>query len=170
MNSSSLAQKDLLHGKSLLRVRGLYSLEQTILQKQNELAQLVLNASSFYNECQELPFVLSIAYIRQTIAYKNAPKFDRAKFHIPAIGFVQWVCGERKDISKWEDVSRHLESANVSLDERLLHMQAFCAFKEIYYHGRQLAEDLKCLYRLQSEIRSMIRHEQMEAGIPSCLR
>ena len=36
MNSSSLAQEDLLHGKSLLRVRGLYSLEQTILQKQNE--------------------------------------------------------------------------------------------------------------------------------------
>lgn len=147
---------------SILAVKGFNSIAESIQSEEQKLAQIVVNAKDFFSKCQKLNFIFSITYVRKAIQYSGMPKYNKADFHVPVMVFVYWdVENKRREIYDWETISNELDQCNASLDERLLHMRVFFAFKNFQYQARMIAENLKVLYKQNNELLTMLQHENM---------
>lgn len=157
-----ITKTKLVHGKRLLRVRGGKDVYRELEQKKSELAQLVREAQAFYTECQAVKPLYSITYTRKAIHYIHLPPFNLSTHHIPMMMFVYWDSNQKRQaISDWVEMAERLNRANVSLDERLLHIQMWYGFKDYYYRGRQLASDIQCLGRLKNEMDIVLGLEKL---------
>lgn len=164
--SENQSYTDLEHCKRLLRVRGIEEVGLEILQKESELETVIREARSYHEACSHVDLVANVTYLSKGIKYQHMEAPER--FHVPFLVFSSQVALEhrpgkfqRKDHYKWEEISKMLDDINASLDERLIHMRIFFAFKNFYYRGRQVAEDLRVLYRLKFEFDSMLEFEHM---------
>lgn len=147
---------------SILAVKGFNSIAESIQLEEQKLAQIVVNAKDFFSKCQKLNFIFSITYVRKAIQYADMPKYNKADFHVPVMVFVYWdVENKRREIYDWETISNELDQSNASLDERLLHMRVFFAFKNFQYQARMIAENLKILYKQNKELTRILGCEHM---------
>lgn len=164
------------HYKSLLRVRGIEAVEQEILKKESELEEITREARLYYEVCMKVNLVTNVTYLSKKVNYQYMDK--PGKFHVPFLVFSSQIplkhgIGrfQRKDHYNWEEVSKMLDNCNASLDERLMHMKVFFAFKDFYFRARQVAEDLRVLYRLKFEFNSMLNFEHMSSkDLPRFMR
>ncbi len=159
-------QLDLCYCKSLLRVRGITELEARIEEKLNELSNLVTEAKGYYRECMRYRFVMRIMYQQSPISYKGMPKLNTDTLHIPIMNFTSTqyegrAVIKRQVVFSWEGVSDALDKANASLDERLLHMRVYYAFKDFYCRSRGIAQELSSLYNSKAYFEKMIEYERM---------
>lgn len=154
---------NLTTAKNILCVKGFDSLREQIESEEKKLMQLVADAKTFFAACQKLDFVFSITYVRKAIKYNNMPQAHaKEHFHVPVMIFAYWdIENKRREIYDWETISEELNQRNASLDERLLHMRVFFSFKDFQYQARMIAENLKVLYKQNSELLDVLAHENM---------
>lgn len=165
-NRREKSQLDLCYCKSLLRVRGITELEAKIEEKLNELSDLVTEAKEYYRECMGYRFVMRIMYQQSPISYKGMPKLNTDILHIPIMNFTSTqyegnTVIKRQVVFSWENISTALDEANASLDERLLHMRVYYAFKDFYCRSRGISQELSSLYHSKAHFEKMIQHEKM---------
>ena len=146
------------NAQSLLQVRGFDFLQEEILSKMQQLATLIDEAKAYFAETQKLDLIFSTVFIKKMVSYQHLPEYvDKKTFFIPLITFRN----ARRDISSWVEISKALDEANATVDERLIHMRIFFSNKDFYFRGRQLAEDLRCIWSLEIEMNRMLKLENM---------
>ncbi|ATD64984.1 hypothetical protein ACFPVS_02565 [Neisseria weixii] len=170
-NTRNKVQLKFSYHKSLLRVRGIKELEAEIEEKKRALSQLVTEARDFYGKCMKYRFVMRIMYQQSPIVYKGRIKLNTETLHIPIMNFIEiyydnasMTTGKKRKkqvVFAWEAVSKALDEANASLDERLIHMRVYHAFKDFYSRSRGIAQELSCLYHSKNHFEQMIEYEKM---------
>ena len=146
------------NAQSLFKVRGFNFLQEEILSKMQQLAALIDEAKAYFAETQKLDLIFSAVFIKKMVSYQHLPEYvDKKMFFIPLITFRH----DRRDISSWIEISKALDEANATVDERLIHMRIFFSNKDFYFRGRQLAEDLRCIWSLEIEMNRMLKLESM---------
>lgn len=159
-------RKQSVCNKSLLRVRGIEAVRAEIRETEEAVLQLVRDARQFVEQSRKMGLVRRLIY--RTIPVRTGrvvPSYPLRDFNVPSVCWAEYEGKQRRDIIDWSLVAAHLDAANASYDERLLHMRVHLAMKLYHSEGRRLQEKLKAAYALADEMVRMAQSQKIPVGM-----
>lgn len=132
---------------------------------ESDFSNLCDEARDFYNEIRKLKLVVRITYQTTPIKYKNICNYHPTELHIPYMFWTYYGSKNRDVIFDWKLISRQLDKANASLDERLLHIKIHLMMLSFWKRGRRLAECLRTAHILNNEMKKAIKYERINKNM-----
>ena len=115
--------------KSLLRVRGSDGLMPQILLLEKEWQALLDDVEAFLQEARDMvqknQLLLGIRFNRNFKTGQLMESYKERKYCIPYLCFCK-----KRNIFKWEEVSKLLAQKNASFDEIMLHMWLYRGMRD----------------------------------------
>lgn len=156
--------------KSLLRVRGSDGLMPQILLLEKEWQALLDDVEVFLQEARDMvqknQLLLGIRFNRNFKTGQLMESYKERKFCIPYLCF--W---KKRNIFKWEEVSKLLAQKNASFDEIMLHMWLYRGMRDFYYRAYTISGHIEQLLHYQEDCNRAMAIENFNVKmLPDAMR